>query len=79
MKNKKKKAFLEGKNKYVFFGTIGFATLGIVSLVVGFGLSKGWLSVLNWFTSRWAIYIYIIVALLGFLVAYLIFKKKMGE
>lgn len=76
---KKKKGILEGKNRWIFWSTIGFAVLGIISLIVGFGIADGWMSVLLWFGSRWAVYIYITLALLGFLIAWVIFKQKIGE
>lgn len=79
MKNKNKKGILQGKSKWVIISTIAFVILGIALIVVGFGVTYGWLSVLQWFGSRWAIYIYIIIGLLGFLFAFVIFKQKIGE
>lgn len=79
MKNKNKKGILQGKSKWVIISTIAFVILGIALIVIGFGVTYGWLSVLQWFGSRWAIYIYIIIGLLGFLFAFVIFKQKIGE
>lgn len=80
MSNKKKnKGLFEGKNKWVIISTIAFLLLGIVALVLGFGFANGFMSVLLWFGSRWAIYVYIIIALLLFLLAWVIFKQKIGD
>ena len=76
---KKKKGIFDGKSKYIIWGTIAFAILGIIVLIVGFGMAYGWMAVLQWFGSRWAIYIYILLGFLGFLVAWVIFKMKVGE
>lgn len=79
MKNKNKKGISQGKSKWVIISTIAFVILGIALIVIGFGVTYGWLSVLQWFGSRWAIYIYIIIGLLVFLFAFVIFKQKIGE
>lgn len=76
--NKKKKSIFEGKSKWIIISTIIFAVLGIVALILGFGFTNGFMSVLLWFGSRWAIYIYIIIGLLVFLLAWVIFKHKLG-
>ncbi len=76
---KKKKGIFEGKSKWTIISTAVFAILGITLLIVGFGVTYGWESVLAWFGSRWAIYLYIIIGLLGFLVAWVVFKLKVGE
>lgn len=78
MSDKKKKLF-KGKSKWVILSTAIFALLGITLLIVGFGVTYGWMSVLEWFGSRWAIYVYIIVGLLIFLIAWVVFKQKIGE
>lgn len=75
----KKKGIFEGKSKWIIISTIIFAILGITALILGFGFTNGFMSVLMWFGSRWAIYIYIVVALLGFLLAWVYFKNKIGE
>jgi len=75
---KKIKAFIEGKGKWVIISTTIFALIGLIALVVGFGLTYGWMAVLSWFVSRWAIYIYIIIALIGFVVVWVIFRQKIG-
>lgn len=75
---KSKKELLKAK-KWGIISSIIFVVIGIVAIVVGFGISDGWESVLNWFTSRWSIYVYIAVAFLVFLAAYTIFKSKIGD
>ena len=77
--DKNKKGISQGKSKWVIIATIAFVILGIALIVIGFGVTYGWLSVLQWFGSRWAIYIYIIIGLLVFLFAFVIFKQKIGE
>lgn len=75
----KKKGIFEGKSKWIIISTIIFAILGITALILGFGFTNGFMSVLMWFGSRWAVYIYIVIALLGFLIAWVYFKNKIGE
>lgn len=76
---KKKKSLFEGKSKWIIISTIIFAVLGVTALIVGFGLTYGWQSVLNWFGSRWAIYIYILIGIIVFLTAWVLFRKKIEE
>lgn len=76
---KNKKGIFQGKSKWIIISTIIFAILGITALVLGFGLTNGWMSVLMWFGSRWAIYVYIVIALLAFIVIWVYFKGKIGE
>jgi len=76
---KNKKGIFQGKSKWIIISTIIFAILGITALILGFGLTNGWMSVLMWFGSRWAIYVYIVIALLAFIVIWVYFKGKIGE
>ena len=76
---KKEKGEKQSRNKKVVVSTIIFAILGITAIVVGFGLTDGWASVLAWLGSRWAIYIYIMLALVIFVVVWVLFKNKIGE
>ena len=78
-KNSKLQTFVQGKGKWALISTGIFALIGITALIVGYGLTDGWASVLAWFGSRWAIYVYIIIGFIGFLVAWIIFKSKMGD
>lgn len=72
-------AWVNKKGKWVILSTGIFLAIGITALIVGFGLAYGWLAVLQWFGSRWAIYIYILLGLLVFLVIWVIHKAKMEE
>lgn len=76
---KNKKGIFQGKSKWIIISTIIFAILGITALILGFGLTNGWMSVLMWFGSRWAIYVYIVIALVAFIVIWVYFKGKIGE
>ena len=76
---KDKKGIFQGKSKWIIISTIIFAILGIIALVLGFGFTYGFMSVLMWFGSRWAIYIYIALALIAFLIVWVYFKNKIGE
>lgn len=75
----KKKAFKESKSKVAIISTVAFLLLGITAFVVGYGLTDGWDSVLAWFSSRWAVYIYIMLAFLILIVVWLWGKRKVGE
>ncbi len=75
----KRKEKLTNEKKLIIISTIMFGVLGITALILGFGLTNGWNTVLAWFSSRWAIYVYIGVALLAFLVVFLVFKTKMEK
>ena len=76
---KKKEAQSPKATKWIIISTIVFALVGITALVLGFGLTNGWASVLRWFGSRWAIYIYIGVALFAFLIVFLVHRKRMEK
>lgn len=56
-----------------------FLSLGILGLVLGFGLTNGWESVALWFTGRWAIYVYILIAILILIGVWALYKKFMKE
>lgn len=56
------------KRRIWLIGATAFAIIGIVAFVVGYGLKDGWASVLAWFTSKWATYLYIGLALYAFVV-----------
>lgn len=55
-------AFKKYKKSYLFF-VISIITLviGAGLFALGYGLSCGWDVVANWFTSKWAILLYILV------------------
>lgn len=61
-------------NWYLGLGV--FALLGIACFVVGYGLKDGWEAVLAWFTSKWAMWIYVFGALyIVILIGYVLWKK----
>lgn len=49
-----------------------FLLLGLTSIVLGYGLSSGWDAVIGWFTSRWAIYVYVFLFFYGIGIAWLL-------
>lgn len=49
------------KTKKAVLATTLFLVFGVACIMVGFGIANGWQWVLNWFTSQWAVYVYIFV------------------
>lgn len=78
MKNKKKNK-LEKRTVIAIVSTGSFLLIGILALVIGFAIKDGWASVLAWFASRWAIYIYIAIAIMVFLLVWFIHKRRMEK
>jgi len=79
---KKRNKFAEWvnkKGKWVILSTLIFILVGLICLVVGFGIADGWDAVLAWFGSRYAVMIYVIVALLIFGIVWFIHKAKMEK
>lgn len=66
------------KRKWWLIATLSFAVVGIAAFVVGYGLKDGWASVLAWFSSKWAVYIYVGIAVyaLAVFVGYKAFKVE---
>lgn len=77
MKKKKKK--LDKATKIAIISTIAFLLVGITAFVVGFGIKDGWLAVAKWFVSRWAVYVYITLILLIFVLIWFIHKRRMEK
>lgn len=77
MKTKKKK--LDKATKIAIISTISFLVVGIAALVIGFGIKDGWLSVAQWFVSRWAVYVYIAVVIALFILWWVIHKRRMEK
>ena len=77
IKNKKKK--LDKATKVAIITTISFLLVGIAAMVIGFGIKDGWLSVAKWFVSRWAIYVYIALLLMVFVLLWFIHKRRMEK
>ena len=77
MKHKKKK--LDKASKIAIISTISFVLVGLAAFIIGYGVKDGWQSVLAWFVSRWAIYIYIAIAILVFALIWFVHKRRMEE
>ena len=59
-----------------YIGLGVFALLGIACFVVGYGLKDGWEAVLAWFTSKWAMWVYVFAVLyIVILIGYVLWKK----
>lgn len=60
-------ANMESKKKkwIAYLATGGFLIFGLACFVVGYGLLDGWESVLKWFTSDYAIMVYVALGLYG--------------
>lgn len=72
-------AWVNKKGKWVLLSLLIFAVFGITALIVGFGLANGWLSVLRWFGSKWAIMIYVLIVFIIFGAIWFIHKAKMEK
>lgn len=72
-------AWVNKKGKWVLLSLLIFAVFGITALIVGFGLTNGWLSVLRWFGSKWAIMIYVLIVFIIFGAIWFIHKAKMEK
>lgn len=72
-------AWVNKKGKWVLLSLLIFAVFGITALIVGFGLAYGWLSVLQWFGSKWAIMIYVLIVFIIFGAIWFIHKAKMEK
>lgn len=78
-KPNKFKEWVDRKGKWVILSFIIFAFVGLVCLVVGFGIANGWLSVLKWFGSKWAIMIYVLIGFMIFGIVWFIHKMRMEK
>lgn len=56
-----------------------FALIGIASFIVGYGLKDGWDSVIAWFTSKWAVWVYVFAVVYVFVALGYVFWKKNKE
>ena len=79
MKNKKKEKKLDKASKIAIITTALFFGIGLAALAIGFGIKDGWWAVLSWFWSRWAIYVYIALAILIFILIWAIHKRRMEK
>ena len=78
-KKKLAKFFRTKGGKATIIGTSIFLLVGIASLVLAYGLKDGWASVLAWFTSRWAMYIYVGIGIWIIAVLYIVYISKKYE
>lgn len=78
-KKKIAKFFRTRGGKLTVIGSTAFLLIGIVSLVLAYAIKDGWESVLAWFTSRWAMYIYVGLGLWIIAVLYIIIISKKYE
>ena len=51
---------MKTRNKIIIIISSIVLTLALVFLILGFAMSDGWESVAAWFTSKWALWIYVI-------------------
>lgn len=65
--------------KISLISLIAFAVVGVSAFVIGYGLQDGFDAVLRWFGSRWAVYVYIALALGAFVVAWVIHESRMRK
>lgn len=79
--NEKKKVRLEKRKATIItvICSVSFALLGILAIMIGFAIRDGWASVFAWFTSRWAVYVYITLALLTFVLIYFLHRRRMEK
>lgn len=56
-----------------------FALVGVACFIVGYGLKDGWEAVLAWFTSKWAMWVYVFAALYVIIALGFVFWKKDKE
>lgn len=72
--------FVKSKGgKATIIGTTAFLLIGITALVLGYGLKDGWQVVLNWFTSRYAMFVYVGIGFYILLILYIIVLSQKYE
>lgn len=54
------------KTLTIYLATGAFLLFGLACIVCGYGFADGWGKVLAWFTSRWAIYVYVFLGFYAF-------------
>lgn len=72
--------FIKTKSgKITIISTTVFLLIGITALVLGYGLSEGWHVVLAWFTSKWAMYVYVGIGFYVLIILHIIILSKKYE
>lgn len=54
---------MEKRNKVIALIATGALIVAILCLILGFGLTYGWHSIIEWFSSKWAFWVYIVAGL----------------
>lgn len=74
---KKLNDFIASKGgKWAIFGTLSFLLFGIACFVVGYGIVDGWDAVIKWFSSKWAIMLYVFIGLWAIVIAWVVYIGK---
>lgn len=74
---KKLNDFIASKGgKWAIFGTLSFLLFGIACFVVGYGIVDGWDAVIKWFSSKWAIMLYVFIGLWAVVIAWVVYIGK---
>lgn len=69
--------FIDSKGgKATIIATSSFLAFGLACFVIGYGLTDGWDKVIAWFTSQWAIMVYVFIGLWLIIVMYLVYLSK---
>ena len=79
MDKNKVKEYVEKHGGKILVGSLIFLAIGIAAFVIGFVIAYGWAVVLAWFGSRWALLLYLFIAIYIFLISFLIHMNKMKD
>lgn len=66
------------KSVIAYIATGAFLLFGLACIVLGFGLADGWEKIIGWFTSKYAIYVYVFAFFYLCGVAYLLIWGKIN-
>ena len=70
---KKIAKFVNSKGgKAAIIGSALFLLCGVAAFVLSYGLTDGWASVLAWFTSRWALLVYVGIGFYVLMLLYIV-------
>jgi len=74
---KKMAKFVKTKGgKGAIIGTTAFLLVGVLALLLGYGIGEGWDVVAAWFVSRYAMYFYVGAGFYVIIVCYIIVLSK---